>query len=156
MVEELIFETEDTPIEIPITVGKAKYFLCEALGDVAAKYENRKVSNMKLDNGKPVSVANTGDLAPFLLGMCMFYPSEDGTKADRSKPVNPLIIRAFKSKTVRTLFDKARKISDIDQPTTADDIKKQIKDLTSQLKELEESGTPAKNEQGETTDGSES
>jgi hypothetical protein len=154
-VEELIFETEDTPIEIPVTVGKAKYFLCEAMGDVAAKYENRKVSNMKLDNGKPVSVMNTGDLAPFLLSLCMFYPSEDGTKADRTKPVNPVTIRGFKSKTMRTLFDKARKISDIDQPTTIDDLKKQIKELTSQLKDLETEGTPAKNEQGETTDGSE-
>jgi hypothetical protein len=152
MVEKLVFEDKD-PIEVPVSVRGIDYVLCEATGDVAVKFANRKLENIQLGpGGKPQSVKGMGDVEPFLVSLCLFEAGSDG-KADKTKPVKATDIRKFSSKTMSALFAKAKEISEIDQPTTVEDIDKQIVELNKQRAELIENGTPAKNEQSETTDG---
>ncbi len=136
-------------IEIPV-VGpdKKPYILREASGDVVAKFNNARGRCVQFRDGGMSAVNGQGDLEAFLVSLCLFHVKEDGT-ADFKKPVRAPIIRSWPERVVKPLFEKAKEISEIDEPDDLAALKEQRKKLNEQIEKLMED-SPAKNEQDNT------
>lgn len=147
-------------IEIPV-VGpdKKPYILREASGDAVAKFNNARGRCVQFRDGGMSAVAGQGDLEALLVSLCLFHVVKEADeeidmnhpelwKADLKKALTAMTIRSWPERVVKPLFDKAKEISEIDEPEDLAALKEQRDKLDKQIKDLEES--EAKNEQDDT------
>jgi hypothetical protein len=134
--EVMVFDNLD-PIEIKVTVGNKTYFLKEASGDAACKFDNARSATYEYNEGKLTKVHNPGDLEPLLVSLCLF----DGD----GNPVPEADIRKWPARIQSKLYDKAREISLIDVPITETELVGQITKLQKQLTVLRKKGDPLGN-----------
>ncbi len=144
--EPLVF-TDLSPIEIPATIGDKSYVLREATGNVACRYRNALLACTQLGpEGKPSKITGMADVEPLLVSLCMF---EDGTK-----PVPQATVRAWPNRIVKSLFDRVKEISDLDEDDSLEGLKKERQTLDERIAKLEAAEDKAKNSPSNTTDGS--
>ena len=143
------------PVEIEITYRGTKYMLCEATGDVAARYQNAIFRASRLDDGKLVGMDGLADASLILVAGCLFHRDKDGKKgASVSLPT----IKAWPNRNTKKLFETARDISDLGDQDTVEGLEKQIVALQKRLDTIRKKNrTPeeesAGNEPGAGTDG---
>jgi len=110
-VEELNFE-DVTLIEIPVKIGGDQYILREATGEAAVNYRNAMLACTQLgESGKPQSIRNLASVEPLLVSYCLYYA--DGPKKGQNVPKQ--VILSWKNKIVKTLYEKVKEISDLDE-----------------------------------------
>lgn len=101
-------------IEIPVSIDGKQYFLREADGEAEAKFRNALMEGVEIGpEGKPVRVRGSADAEPLLVHLCLWdkaYPEGRRVPLDR--------VKAWPSRVVRKLFNKAKEISEIQ--TTSD------------------------------------
>lgn len=132
VVEQALVYDSPEPIEVPVTIGKKSYALCEAPEDAAAKYQNFSAKQIKYTpEGKVAGVGDVADSRAMLVSLCLFEVVEGGGRA----PVSIQAVRKMKSRIVKELFETAKRISDIDQETE-EIIEKRIAADQARLKEL--------------------
>jgi len=122
------------PIEIPFEVDGTKYFLKEASGATAKKFQNERISRVIYGaNGKVEGLKNVADLAPLLVSMCIT------TEAGKAVPQS--VVESWNDKLVQRLFVAAKQISFLEETTTP---QKVLTDL------LKEPGCPINTEEFKT------
>lgn len=120
--DEMVFD-DLAPIEVPITIGKKKYVLREALADACIKYRNAisKGSTHDRDSGK-VIVGEIANAEPIVVAACLFQVF------DPNKPPRPVLmseVLGFKGEVLKKLFDRLVLISPGLVTNNEDDAKKQ-------------------------------
>lgn len=142
--------SDDEKIEIPIVLnGKGltgrKFVLVEASGPASLKYKNACAKCSAFQDGEFVGIQ--GDIAstqPLLISLCLFEDVPDG----RRVPTSFNFAANLPSKVQRTLFDKAKEISELgDEEETAEELEKQIEKLQKKLTKLYRNESEAGNEQ---------
>ena len=143
-------------IEIPV-VGpdKNNYVLREASGDSVARFNNARGRCVQFKDGGMSSVDGQGDLEAFLVSLCLFHIKDDCDTSDPStwtadvkKSVKAPIIRAWPERVVRPLFEKAKEISEVDEPEDLKTLQEQRNKLDEQIKNIERNAP--KNERDDT------
>ncbi len=146
-IKELKFDL--SVIEIPVNIENKKYILREASGAAACSYRNAMIECTQLGpDGKPTKLKGIANVEPLLVSLCLFD--------DKNKRVPVATIQSWPSRIQKTLFDKAKEISELGEEEEED-----IKSLKSQRAEIDERiasqelrGGSAKNELSDTMDGS--
>lgn len=133
------------PISIPVKIGKASYTLREATGDAACKYQNAQSAAYEYGpDGSIRSIRGMADVEPLLVSLCLFD--------DRGNPVGQDVVRGWKAPIQRTLYQRAKEISELDRDETIDSLDKQIARLQARRDKLL-AEDPAKNGQSGSTAG---
>jgi len=147
----LVFDLKRIIIPIRITEKDGtlrKYELKEATSDVATHWRNSIINKTKIQDGKAVGLSNVADSEPLLVSMCLFRAEgkKDNVKLEE--------VRSWPSRIVKSLFEKAKEISDLDEDEddNVEAMEKQIEELQGKL-EIAKQGGAAKNEQDLTLDG---
>lgn len=115
--------------EESVTIGGQQYVLREADGEASTRYANARLKYTEVQGDRVVAVDGMADTEPLLVSMCLFTP--DG------RPVPLVVIRKWPGRVQRSLFDRAKRISDIDQPMDLDALKKARDVIDRRIKELE-------------------
>jgi len=118
------------------------YVLCQANGDTVAKFNSARARCARYQDGGMSGVEGLGDLEPMLVSMCMFEDKGDGTP-DPQKPIKGTLLRAWPGPVMKTLFNKAKEISEIDLDNDLASLRKQRDALDKQIRQIE--GDQAKN-----------
>lgn len=129
MSEKLVFET-DEPIEIPYSVKGVDYVLKEASGRAGVEYRNAVLACTQFTSGKATGIKGIAAVEPLLVSLCSIYAT--GPKQGTRVPVT--VVETFSPKTLKTLYGKAREISDL--------IEGDPKEKTELLKALSREGSP--------------
>lgn len=119
-------ETITIPVRIKDKDGVVReYELREATGDIACRWRNAIFARTELGpNGKPKSLGNIADTEPILVSLCLF-----DTKTNNNVSVQT--VRSWPSKIQKSLFEKIKEISDLeDDEVTNDDVKNEQTDTT--------------------------
>ena len=140
----------DPGIEVPVDYRGKKYVLKQATGDAAAKWRNAVAKCAKFGkDGSPAGVVGIGDTEPFLVSLCLFHT------VPVDSPVTEQEVRGFASPFLRQLFDRAKKISSLNEvEQSLDGLKKQREELDARIKELEEAAEDRKNDESASLVGS--
>jgi polyhydroxyalkanoate synthesis regulator phasin len=152
MSEELVFD-DITLIEVPVRIARIDYVLREASGEAAIKYQNAVGKCSRFVNGEFSGVQ--GDLAStqsLLVSLCLFKKATPESGLAKDTPVPESLIRSWPSRIQKTLYDRAKQISMLDESESIQDLEKQIAKLQKKLSSLR-SGDNLKNLSSGTTDG---
>lgn len=130
--EEMSFESLDRII-VPITIGSRKFKLYDASEDAAVKFQNIASRAAKFTGGELSGIEGAANVEPLLVSMCL-WEVKDGQEISISEGE----IRKWPSRVVKPIFDKARKISgmDDDRFKTVQDVDKEIGRLQKRRAEL--------------------
>lgn len=130
------------PIVIPVMIlrknpedGKyrsVQHVLKEASEDASVKWRNAAMRHARYEDGQIKTVGNVADCEPVLVSYCLFEVLPDGTH----KPVPEKEVRDLPSRIVTKLFDRARKISGLDDDDTEESLVKRIEKDTKALEAL--------------------
>jgi len=151
----MVFDLE--PIEIPVTIGGVEYVLCEASADAARKFNNKRAEAGRFSDGKLSGVSGLGDLEPLLVSSCLFRVTSrqvDGGVKRALSPVAYNTVLTWPARVVTPLFERAKKISELEETETLEALREQLKDTQEKIAELEAGENPAKNELAASTIGS--
>lgn len=133
-VDDLDF-SDITTIEMPFNLKGKSYTLREASGSAACQYRNAVMNGMTLGpDGKPVKMEGLADSEPLLVSLCVFD--------DRQNPIALNKVRSWPNRVVKRLYEKAKKISQLDEsPETVDELIKQRDELTKRIEQLQQRET---------------
>jgi hypothetical protein len=93
-----------TPIQIPFEYEGKPYVLHEASGAVARKFNNERSNRVEYGpEGKVTRTRDMADIVPMLVAGCV--------KTAGGSNVPQTVIESWNDRTVKKLYDKARKIS---------------------------------------------
>jgi hypothetical protein len=146
--DPIIFTDEDLqPIEVPITLGKDKYWLCEASEDSVVQFRNAQMRGTQFDmqDGKVKVTGMDGmaDVEPLLVSLCLFEDDGSGPSSDKhsrpGEPVSEYTVRGFKPKIVSALFARAKAISGLDADESEESLLKQRDEIDKKLAALKAS-----------------
>jgi len=128
--------------EFKFTKSGREYVLQPLSAGAMAKYTNAKANNLTYQNGEVSSFKNAGELKPLLVSLGAFEVTEKGRVA-----VSINVVNNWPEPMVDKLADEIKRISNIDQPATVEDIDKRIKVLTELRSKLETASTQTEDEQ---------
>ena len=141
--------------EVPVVVSGHKYVIRKASSDVGRKYRSMSARCVKMTDGEMSGIDGIGDVQPFLLSLCLYQVTDDGGRA----PVPIGTINCWPDDIVTPLFERARKLGNLQEAETTDTLEKSIAKMQKRLDKMR--GTPkvkveeaAKNELSPTTGGS--
>lgn len=141
MPEEVNYDL--TPREETVTIGGNYYILREADGNASTRYSNARLKYTEVRGDKVVAIEGMADTEPLLVSLCLF--TQEG------KPVPEVVIRKWPSRVQSALFDRAKRISNIDQPMDLNALRNARDVIDRRIKELEEDSLG--NSPSGTTDG---
>lgn len=121
--------------EAEVRLGDNKYVLREASGAVANKYRSAILQGTTLthSSGKVSGDGSMISAGVQLVSDCLFLRVDDKTV-----PVSVDQILSWPDRVQQSLIERAKQLSDIDQPMTLDEINRQIAFLMHKKKALEE------------------
>ncbi len=132
MTEAIVFD-DINEIIIPVKIAGEDYTLHEATGDAECKHRNAFVGCMKeLVDGKPKGIGNIADVEPLLISLCL--------RDANSRLVPESKIRSWPHRVTKTLYDKIRKISDMEEGVET------VETLEAKLEEARKKEETVKNE----------
>lgn len=147
------------PQEVPVTLGKDKYILREAMGDAAVQYTNACIGSQRMDEEGNKRIVGIADAEPLLVSLCLFRLDTQGNvekdRAGRDKHVELSLVRSWPAKVQRKLYETAKEISCLVDPgDTVESLEKFISQAQKKLAVLKNGDEQLKNSQSSTTDGS--
>lgn len=108
---------------IPVKVGDASYFLCEATAGAAKAYINARSSTLVLStDGAVHGVRSIGDLEPLIVSLCLFH--DDNGQV--GKAVSLKDIEQLPYRIIHALAEKAREISGFEEHESLSSVLLQI------------------------------
>lgn len=129
MSDELNFDLQ--PVEISVTIHKKHYILKEASGGAVCTYRNAILKAMKPGpDGKPTAMEGLADAEPLLVSLCLVERKEvDGKAVDQ--PVSLAQVRAWPNRVQKTLAERVKQISDLEEaaPDTAATLEEKMAEL---------------------------
>jgi hypothetical protein len=133
-------------IEVPVSIEGKKYTLREASGGAAIQYRNAMLASTKLGPGGTVtSVSGMANIEPLLVSLCLFD--------EKGKRVSEATIKNWPSRVLKTLFDRAKEISELDEDGgDLESLNKQKDEIEEKIAQIESDSVG--NEQESTTNGS--
>lgn len=143
-------------IEIPVKIGGKEFLLREASGEVHRNFTNARTNSLILGPNKSVvGYKNIADLDSFLVSLCLveLVRGEDDSVI-HERPTQLEQIRSWPGRIGSDLYDKARKISKIDEDKTLEALLEERKDIDEQIETLKKRDEIVKNLENDTTDGS--
>jgi len=103
---EFDFDSMET-IEVPVKFKGMDYVLREATSGAAKDFANARIARVKMSStGEATSYGSLGDLEPLLVSMCLFELN--------GKPVTVKFVESMPYRIQKTLYDKAKDISGMD------------------------------------------
>lgn len=130
-------DLSSTAIDIPI--GKSIYILREASGDAAIKYRNAVLKATKLSDGKVSGLDGLADTEAYLVHLCLFETLRDSAGSPTGERNVPIpTIRNWPNRVQKALYDRAKKISSLEEKATKESLTKQLNEIKKQLAELED------------------
>lgn len=123
---EMVFN-DIVPIEVPVTINRERFILREATEEAAIKFRNACMAGARMEDGKVVGVSNMAETQALLVSLCLF--------AD-DKPVPPSVIKRWPSRVVKSLFEKAKEISQLDEKETRATLEDKMAKLRAQLESM--------------------
>lgn len=108
---EVLDFSDLTRKEIKVLIQDETFYLQEATGAVAKRFDNLRLSKITFVDGKPTAFSGVADLEPMLVSMCLFR-EKDGKRI----PVDQKEIESWPARIQQTLFVKAKEISGLDKP----------------------------------------
>lgn len=131
------------------------YVLRAANGYAVTEYQNAKMAGMVVaGDGSTATIHDRmANVGPLLLSRCLWRPMTQPDGTTKEVPVSIKTIQGFPGRVQEALFERAKEISEIDQPDTAEALQKQIASLQQRLEKLQAEKEPAKNEPNGMTDG---
>lgn len=149
------------PRVIPFKIKGQWYVLHEASESTAVQYQDKLLANATIDEaGKAHRLPGINKAEPWLVAACSFRTDDKGIVnrlpnglPDPRFAVTEKIVNDWPSRIVIKLYREAKRISDIDQPMTVEDLKARIEFDSNRLRKLEEeqSENVSKNGQDATT-----
>lgn len=130
--------------EIPVKIGDKDYTLREADARAAMEYRNAALKSFRMgQKGNPEQIVGDGigGMEPLLVSLCLYEKRDDGSMGR----VSEALIRSWPSRVVKSLFEEAKRISDLGEDDSIESLEEQIKDLTERLTELKEKEQTRKN-----------
>ncbi len=116
MSDSLNFESLEF-IEIPVTINGEKYTLKECSGAGACIYQNAMSKCSKFVNGEFAGVEGpVADTQPLLVSLCL--------TDSKGMRVPEVVIKKWPARIVKSLYKKAKEISDLDEEDDKKDIVK--------------------------------
>lgn len=95
--------------EVSVEIGKDKFILREANGDVAVKFRNARLAcYVYTDQGILKGIEGMANLEPMLVAGCLFKVTPSG-----ERPVTEDEVRALPARVQKKLFARAKAISDL-------------------------------------------
>jgi hypothetical protein len=147
-IKEMNFD-DIAPIQIPVTIGGNKYLLKEANGDIVCRHRNNVINCSKLEDGKLTAIQGLPDTEFSLVQMCLSTVTDD--PATNGKPVLMSVVRSWKNKVVKELFNKIKEISEMDEDDSLKTLIKQRDELNKKIDAIKRDS--AKNDLSDTTVG---
>lgn len=136
-VREAMNFDDDTPLEVDVTIKDQKYVLVQCSQNRCETYRNEIIQRGAAiqEGGKgPKEGQGLGNLPSMLLSWCMFHVDESGKR----KPVHVNTIKTWPGPIAKKLFERARRISDLeDKPTTIEGLKKLRAEIDIKIEEME-------------------
>lgn len=126
--QEMVFDDLE-PIEVPITIGKRKLILREADEAASVAWRNCQIRSARMVDGKFVGMGDLANSEPLLISKCLRDAS-----TNKNIPIEE--INRWKSRVVKSLFDRLSKISELDTMDTVEQLEKRITEDTEKLKRL--------------------
>lgn len=128
---------EIAPIEVPITVKGERFILHEATGDAACKYGNAMSACYHYGpEGNISSITGMADVQPLLISLCL--TKENGARVSED------VVRSWPARVQKSLFKRAKEISDLDVGDDAlESLMKQRDEIDRRIARLK--GEPVKN-----------
>lgn len=121
-------EYEDlAPVRVPVRIGSERYVLMDASADAEAKWRNFQIRCTKIRDNQLSGLDGIADSKIQLIHLCLAYANPDGSarmirvsqgggKAEEVPDLVPLsVIRRFPSRIADDLFERAKKISRLDE-----------------------------------------
>ena len=149
------------PIRIPVTIGKTQYELreCDESGAIAVKSAALGGVELVTEEGKGNVIRNLGGSSLInitIVSQCLYENIGRATNeiADRWRKVTAERVRALPPKLVRELAKRANEISELDDPTDIESLRKQRDAIQKRIDKLEADLPNAEQEGGETTSAS--
>lgn len=147
-------------VEIPVTITKKdgtkkECLLREASGDTVCKFNNARTTAMRYGpEGNVSGYHNINDVGPLLVSLCMveLERGPDGS-VTQERPVQITEVRSWPNRVSKSLFEEAKRISDIDDDSE-ESLLKQRDEIDKQLEALRKKEETAKNDESNMTDGS--
>jgi len=136
MEEPLVFTDATKYHEEPVKVDGALYTLREAFGDAAIKFKSAQARAMRFVDGKPTLIEGAAEVEPLLVHLCLFESYGDPNNP-RERNVSMATIKTWKAHVITKIFERAKKISRLDETLTSADVRKKIAELQKQLEDME-------------------
>ena len=127
-----------------------KYLAVQAFGTQAAKYKSLMQQTIKFNEDRS-TIEGAGDIEPIMVSICSFEIKADGT---RGPLVKEDVVRSWPYKAIKKVFDWIIESSDLKEEPTIESLTKEITTLQKKLAKLQKGQTDVKNDQTETTTGS--
>lgn len=121
-------------IERPVKVNNKNYVVVEADGDTASKFRGMQLSNFKISDGKAAGILpGLSDSELFLVSRCLFelFSDDKGTITRRAVPI--AVIKLWPNRITSRIFEIAQEISELKEPETVEELRKQINELQAEL-----------------------
>lgn len=126
---DLEFDEFET-IQVPVKIGKNKYWLREADGFAAAKFKGAQASAVRIEEGKVSGMTGATSQAELeLVGDCLFR-DKDNT------PVNISIYGKWPHRILKPIIEAAKALSGLETKETKEQLLKQKQKIEDKLKLL--------------------
>lgn len=110
-----------TPQEEVHKIGQTEYVLKEASGEAAIKWRNAEQACYEYGSEGNISkITGLAETIPLLVSMCLFERNGQG-----DKPVTIGQVKAWPDRIQQQLYQRAKELSNLDQPANLDALIKQ-------------------------------
>lgn len=146
----IVFPAESLqPVEVEVNVGGRKLILREASEGDAVEWQNASSRAMRMTRDRAVHVGDLGELEPLLVHLCLYVPDpatgrvpmitvNNVSVPNRNARVPLAEVKGWLARVVGPLFERAKRISRLDQADTEEGLVKQIEELHQRLADLRE------------------
>lgn len=130
---------------VPVRFRGKDYLLREAPAGVAAAHHNFVLKHSRIVDGRLVPSEGSADAQSLLVAGCLVQlaPQKDGTV--KECPVIQAEVKGWPDRVVKTLYDRAKDLSRMEEEVGPEALERQAADLSQRAAALRAAGDPAKN-----------
>ena len=152
---QVTYLEDKTVQEFRYNLGGNAYILRPARGKAAMQYRNETFKAARLNQAGQTTFDGLANAESLLVSLCLrklATINKDGAMVEVEFTVPRQVIEDWPYKTMKALYEKAQEISQLGQDQSKESVVKQIADLQSKLRDMEENSP--KDEPSVTQDGS--
>lgn len=146
MSEELNFDLK--PVEVSVKIGEQRYVLREASEEASRQWNNAKLRAARMNaDGKTTSIDGLADCEPLLVSLCLCLTDPKTGEIRLDRQLNPVTVTqatvlGWPARVVKSLYEKALAISNLDGKDTPEALEAEIAKLTERLEKLRGESLP--------------